>query len=390
MSLRSTTFGIGMVGALVLAACGGDDTTPAPNNQTDAGTDVSSGGDSAPSNEGSVANEGGATSEGGEGGLTGAALVARGDYIVNHVAACPDCHTPRDMMGKPVMDKFLAGSTVPFADIVPDSIDGGVGVGKIYVKNITPDKTTGIGSWTDDQIKNAFLNGLEPQADGGARPLFPIMPYFVFHNMNAQDANAVVAYLRSVTAVANAIPANEPLPFPLPIPAPPVPADKIPDTTLAKTDPNYAKAEAGRYLAGNIGICMECHTEHNMAGFPVLKETALFAGNNPFGSAELGLPPVYPMTIYSANLTQDDTGLKGWDAADVAQVLATGTDKKGRALCPPMPFGPMGAFGGLTPEDQLNIGYFITSLPPIANPNIPWCNDPFRSPMDGGSDAPAE
>jgi mono/diheme cytochrome c family protein len=369
------------LGALLLAACGGDDTA-APGGNSDAGTDVSTNGDGPTSNESSTSSEG-ATSDG-EGGLTVAELVARGDYIVNHVAACGDCHTPRDAKGMLDETKHLAGSPVPFADLAPDTPDSGAGVGKIYVKNLTPDMATGLGSWTDDAIKNAFLNGVETHADGGTRPLFPIMPYFVFHNMNVTDANAIVAYLRSIPAVSNAIPPNEPLPFPLPIPAPPVPADKIPDTTLAKTDPNYGSAQKGRYLAGNIGICMECHTEHNMAGFPVLKEDALFAGNNAFPSAEIGLPPAYPMTIYSANITQDDTGLKGWVAADVAQVLATGTDKNGRALCPPMPFGPTGAFGGLTKEDQTNIGYYITSLPPIKNANIPFCNDPFRSVQSEG------
>jgi mono/diheme cytochrome c family protein len=385
MSLSRTSFGIGLGGALLLAACGGDDTA-APGGNSDAGTDVSTNGDGATSNESSTSNEG-AT---GEAGLTAAELVARGDYIVNHVAACGDCHTPRDMMGKLDETKHLAGSPVPFADLAPDSVEGGAGVGKIYVKNLTPDKATGLGSWTDDAIKNAFLNGLETQADGGTRPLFPIMPYFVFHNMTPDDANAIVAYLRSIPPVANAIPPNEPLPFPLPIPAPPVPVAKIPDTTLAATDPNYAKAKAGRYLAGNIGICMECHTEHNMAGFPVLKEDALFAGNNAFPSAEIGLPPAYPMTIYSANITQDATGLKGWVAADVQQVLAKGIDKMGRALCPPMPFGPTGAFGGLTPDDQLNIGYYITSLPPVANAGIQFCIDPFRTPSEGGTEGGTE
>ena len=79
---------------------------------------------------------------------------------------------------------------------------------------------TGLGSWTDAEIKSAFLDGNAKGVDGGTRPLFPIMPYFVLHNMTAQDANAIVAYLRSIPAVANAIPAREPLPFPLPRPLP--------------------------------------------------------------------------------------------------------------------------------------------------------------------------
>src|SRR5262249_55201611 len=152
------------------------------------------------------------------------------------------------------------------------------GVGAIYVKNLTPDMATGLGAWTDAEIKDAFMNGNEK----GGRPLFPIMPYYVFHNMTDADANAVVAYLRSIPAVSNAIPANEPLPSPFRAPAMPVPADMIPKTTLAATDANYQRAERGRYLAGNIGVCMECHTEH-VAGPVPLDLTKLFAGKNAFG-----------------------------------------------------------------------------------------------------------
>ena len=304
MNFRRTTWGLGILGTLAVAACGGDDTTPTPGGDTDASMTDASMTNEGGGNEASTTPEGGAnseasTSEGGgaEGGLTGAALIARGDYIVNHVAACGDCHTPRNTMGALDETKHLAGSPMAFADLVPDAADGGAGVGKIYVRNLTPDMATGLGSWTDAEIKSAFLDGNAKGVDGGTRPLFPIMPYFVFHNMTAQDASAIVAYLRSIPAVANAIPAREPLPFPLPAAAPPVPATSIPNSTLtAEAGDAYASAQRGKYLAGNIGICMECHTEHNM-GVPVLKENALFGGNNSFATADIGLPPAYGATI---------------------------------------------------------------------------------------------
>jgi len=65
-------------------------------------------------------------------------------------------------------------------------------------------------------------------------------------------------------------------------------------------------------------------------------------------------------------------------------VLKTGVNKKGEALCPPMPFGPNGAFGGLTDDDALNIATYITSLPPISNPNVPFCVAPPPPPGEGG------
>jgi mono/diheme cytochrome c family protein len=356
-------------------------------SSTDAGSDVTTGGGNDATGGGNDVSSEVSTTGDAEGGVN---LVARGDYLVNHVAICGECHTPRKMDGSLDTTKLLSGSPIPFADFVPDTPDGGAGIGKIYVRNLTPDMATGLGAWTNAQIKDAFLNGKARTADGGTKPLFFIMPYFVYHNMTDQDADAIVAYLRSIPAIPNAIPDREPLPFPFTDPAPPFPAAKIPDTTLSKeAGVDYERAQRGRYLAGNVGVCMECHTEHNMVP-PILKESALFGGNESFPSALIGLPPVYPPVIYSANITPDATGLMGWAPADVVKVLKTGVNKLGQALCPPMPFGPNGAFGGLTDSDALDIATYITTLPPVANAGIQWCNDPFRTPPPdgGGSDGP--
>src|SRR5678816_4224452 len=104
---------------------------------------------------------------------------ARGDYLVNQVMGCTDCHTPVDpSTGAPVMDKYLAGRQ-PYEG--PWGIvDGG---------NITPDVKTGIGSWTDDEVKRALMTGV--RKDG--RRLI-LMPWFVYSNLTAEDADAVVYY----------------------------------------------------------------------------------------------------------------------------------------------------------------------------------------------------
>jgi mono/diheme cytochrome c family protein len=117
--------------------------------------------------------------------------VERGSYLVV-VAGCNDCHTPGFFFGKPDKDKFLGGSDVGFE--IP-------GLGVFNGRNITPDKETGIGAWTDEQIATAITTGKRP--DG--RQLAPIMNYAAFTHLTKEDVAAVVAYLRSIPAVHNQV-----------------------------------------------------------------------------------------------------------------------------------------------------------------------------------------
>jgi mono/diheme cytochrome c family protein len=118
--------------------------------------------------------------------------VERGKYLVT-IAGCNDCHTPGYFLGKPDFSQTLAGSEVGFA--IP-------GVGAFVGRNLTPDKETGLGSWTDDQIISAITAGVRP--DG--RRLAPIMPWQELSHLSSEDAHAIVAYLRSLPPVKNAIP----------------------------------------------------------------------------------------------------------------------------------------------------------------------------------------
>jgi len=117
----------------------------------------------------------------------------RGEYLVNSVLSCTDCHTPVDpATGAPQMDQYLAGHQ-PY--------EGPWGI--VYGGNITPDKTTGIGNWTNDEVKRALTTGV--RKDG--RRLI-LMPWFVYSNLTAEDADAVVYYLKNVLpAVSDQVPA---------------------------------------------------------------------------------------------------------------------------------------------------------------------------------------
>ena len=385
-----------MMVALVMAACGDDD-EPVPSGQGGKGGTAGKGGTSGTAGKGGSGGAMGSAGKGGSAGTVGTAGKAgtdggdgsagidggggsagtdggqtkqqRGEYLVKHVGACPDCHTPRKADGSPDLAKFLAGNPT-FADIAPNDDAGGIGM--VPSRNITPDTTTGIGSWTDAEIKAAFLDGMSKRT--GA-PLFPIMPYYVLHNMTPEDADAIVAYLRSVPPINNAIAPRQDLGFPFTQAAQPVPVASIPNTTLATTDANYARAQNGKYLAGHIGICMECHTKDVQAAVPI-DTTRLFQGNREFQAVEFGLPPGFPAIIFSRNLTPTANGIQGWTAQAVADAIRLGVDKDGVPICPPMPAGPGQAFGGITPSDALDIGHYLTTLPPVDNGVIPNCTPP--------------
>jgi mono/diheme cytochrome c family protein len=112
-------------------------------------------------------------------------LLERGAYLVNTVVGCDRCHTPRDSAHKPIADMELAGG-FEFNDGV---------IGHIVGPNITPDRETGIGGWTEAQIITALRNGKRP--DGTI--IGPPMPIVFFRNLSDRDAAAIAAYLHSVS-----------------------------------------------------------------------------------------------------------------------------------------------------------------------------------------------
>jgi mono/diheme cytochrome c family protein len=120
------------------------------------------------------------------------AQVERGKYLVT-LGGCNDCHTPGYFFGKPDETRYLGGSDVGFE--IP-------GLGVFVGRNITPDKKTGIGDWTEKQIVTALQTGVRP--DG--RILAPIMPWHAFAHLTEADVNAIAAYLKSLKPVDHAVP----------------------------------------------------------------------------------------------------------------------------------------------------------------------------------------
>jgi mono/diheme cytochrome c family protein len=118
--------------------------------------------------------------------------VDRGKYLVT-ISGCTDCHTPGHFLGKEDSTKFLGGSDVGFA--IP-------GHGVFVPPNLTPDKETGLGNWTAQQIVVAITTGARP--DG--RALAPIMPWQNLAHLTDSDALAMADYLKSLPPVKNKVP----------------------------------------------------------------------------------------------------------------------------------------------------------------------------------------
>jgi mono/diheme cytochrome c family protein len=118
--------------------------------------------------------------------------IERGAYLVA-IAGCSDCHTPGGLLGAPDTKRMLGGSDVGF---------GAPGYGVAVGPNLTPDRETGLGGWTSEQIIRAMTMGLRP--DG--RVLSGAMPWQAFSRLTAPDAQAIVAYLQSLPAVKNKAP----------------------------------------------------------------------------------------------------------------------------------------------------------------------------------------
>ncbi len=117
----------------------------------------------------------------------------RGEYL-SRIMDCGGCHTPGALAGQPDMKRPLAGSTVGFQ--IP-------GLGVFYPPNLTPDRETGLGAWSEADIIKAVRTGVRP--DG--RELAPAMPWRSYAALTDADARQLARYLKSLPPVKHAAPA---------------------------------------------------------------------------------------------------------------------------------------------------------------------------------------
>lgn len=214
------------------------------------------------------------------------ALVERGEYIANHVAVCIDCHSTRDF------SRFSGPPDPSTTGKGGDKFDHSLGFpGTFYTRNITSDKETGIGTWTDGEVYRAITRGVSKNGD----PLFPVMPYKSYSQMTTEDAYAVVAYIRTLSPIKHKVQKSDP-DFPVNLIMRTMPSDETP-SLLEKTALNDDVSK-GEYLL-TIAACNDCHT-------PKDKEGMRLAGGMEFPTPDGG-------KLRSANITPDnETGIGKW------------------------------------------------------------------------------
>jgi mono/diheme cytochrome c family protein len=271
--------------------------------------------------------------------LTSANLVQRGEYLTR-AADCVACHTTEG--GQP----FAGGR--PF--VLP--------FGTMYSTNITPDKKTGIGEYTDAEFLRAMHQGV---ARDGTR-LYPAMPYASYTYMTDDDALAIKAYLFSLAPVDVPRPTNT-LSFPynqrwlMGLWSTFFNSDK-------RFQPNTERSaewNRGAYLAEAMAHCGECHTPRTLAFS--LDNRKKFAGAKQAGWV-------------AYNISGDkQSGIGEWTPAEIAQYISTG-HSKGRGTAD----GPMGeaveySLKYLTQSDINALAAYVASVPPTASKNQPAVKD---------------
>jgi len=232
-------------------------------------------------------------------------MVKRGDYLVNGLLTCGNCHSPKGPPAAVAGKDFSGGLTFdepPF---------------KVTASNITQDKETGIGGWTDAQIKTALRKGVRPNGT----PLAMIMPSDFYEIMTERDLDAVVAYLRTIKPIKNTVP--DPV-YKMQQIHHPFPGGEKPYTEAMMGD----KVKKGFYLA-TIAHCMECHTPMGPKGREFA--TRLGAGGFDF-------PGPWGVST-SRNITSSKTkGIGGWSDDEIKRAITQGVSKDGSKLKPPMGF----------------------------------------------------
>jgi mono/diheme cytochrome c family protein len=254
--------------------------------------------------------------------------VERGSYLVNTIMTCGNCHTPKGPNGD-IADKAFSGGLSwdepPF---------------KVTAANITPDNDTGIGTWSDADIKKLLRTGLRPNGV----PIASVMPTGFYDIITDSDLDAIVAYLRTLKPIKNKVP--DPI---YKIAAPPqiFPGGEQPYTQAMLDD----KSKRGFYLA-TIGHCMECHT-------PMVKGHHDWAAD--LGRGGFEFPGPWGVSV-SRNITSSKTkGIGNWTDAEVKRAITQGLDKDGNKLMPPMGYI---YYSHMTDADLDAVVAWVRTLPP--------------------------
>jgi len=254
-------------------------------------------------------------------------LVKRGDYLVNGILTCGNCHTPKRPNGD-IMDKAFSGGLSwdepPF---------------KVTAPNITQDKETGIGKYSNAEIKQVLRKGIK----SNGVPVAMVMPSGFYEIMTDRDLDAVVAYLRTIKPITNKVP-DPVYKMPQGHPIPPGGEKKFTDAMFSD------RQKHGFYLV-TIAHCMECHTPMGPKG----REFATKLGTGGFD-----FPGPWGVST-SRNITQSKTkGIGAWTDAEIKRAITTGVSRDGSKLKPPMGFH---YYAKMSDDDLNDIVAYLRTVP---------------------------
>jgi mono/diheme cytochrome c family protein len=265
---------------------------------------------------------------------TGASLAedqSRGQYLVEALAACDNCHTPRGPNGYDLSARFSGGSQTF--------------TGRDYVargSNISSDKEIGVGGWTDDVLSAAIVAGV-----GRDGQLAPAMPSDSYRVLTDADRNAIIAFLRAQSPVK----AQPIAPSQRQGRWPPHPA---PGAEVAFDEVELSdKVKRGFYVA-SIARCLACHsTEVNDAPDYV---NGLGAGGKTFRT---------PTGVaVASNITpHPEKGVGAWSDDEIKRAIMQGVSRKGEALKPPMSTLAKAHFAKMSLEDVNALVAYLRTIP---------------------------
>ena len=264
------------------------------------------------------------------------ARLERGAYLVRSVAGCLFCHSEIDtsVEGLPIKAGMDASGRTITAEDMP----------WLTAPNLTPDRETGAGTWTDDTIARAIREGIGH--DG--RALFPFMPYVNYRKMSDEDLASVVTYIRSLPAVRRALPVSS-VPFPVNrlINSVPQPIEgRVPEPDVSTPE------KRGEYLV-TMASCSDCHTPRNEQGeyLPGME----FAGGNILKYGDARAPRA------AANITPAPSGIPYYSEELFIETIRTGRVRE-RQISDVMPWGH---YRGMTDEDLKAIFAYLKTLKPV-------------------------
>lgn len=272
--------------------------------------------------------------------------VARGEYLFNNVARCVNCHSTRDWSkyAAPVVSgtEGRGGEAFTHAQMgVP---------GEFYARNITP---TALGGWTDSEIARAITTGVNKHGEA----LYPVMPYRNYGELDPDDVDALVAYIRTLKPQPNEVP-DRSFHFPMQVMVRTMPQ---PAKLTPRPDPQDRVAY-GEYLARTAG-CAECHASRTDDGRALPGRE--YAGGMEFRFPDGGI-------VRAPNITPDaDTGIGTWSEELFVTRFKIWERSRDRVLPPGQRAAntvmPWKQLGGMTRDDLGAIYAYLRSLKPVVN-----------------------